>query len=81
MFGSTEDLPETPALSISKELLSESSDDTMEEALHALSEPLREVIVLRYYYDKTLAEIAIMLKKSKNKHEKRGLPIGRPSYL
>ena len=60
-FGSTEDLPETPELSISEELLSESSDDTIEEAIRSLSEPLREVIVLRYYYDKTLAEIAIML--------------------
>lgn len=60
-FGSSEDLPEVPSFSISEELLNESSDDMMEKALRSLSEPLREVIVLRYYYDKTLAEIAVML--------------------
>ena len=58
--GSTEDLPEIPANSFT-DVMAETSDDTIEEGLRSLSETLREVIVLRYYYDKTLAEIASLL--------------------
>lgn len=58
--GSSEDLPEVSSNSFA-EVINETSNDAMEEALRSLSEPLREVIVLRYYYDKTLAETASVL--------------------
>lgn len=59
--GSSDDLPET-AIDSFVEVISETSDDMLEEALHSLSEPLREAIILRYYYDKTLAETAAILR-------------------
>ena len=58
--GSAEDLPEIPTNSFT-DVMAETSDDTIEEGLRSLSETLREVIVLRYYYDKTQAEIASLL--------------------
>ena len=57
-MGAAEDLPEQttdPAAG------TQDADDEVANAIRALSQPLREVIVLRYFADKTVEEIAAAL--------------------
>ena len=60
-MGAAEDLPEQPADTFGA-ALSQTADDTVARAVHALSEPLREVVVLHYFADRSVEEIAVMLK-------------------
>ena len=57
-MGAAEDLPEQ-----STALIAETQDagDEVANAIRALSPPLREVVVLRYFADKTVDEIAAAL--------------------
>lgn len=59
--GSTADLPEV-AIECFAEKLECSGDDQLSEALKALSPQLREAVVLRYYDEKTIDEIATILQ-------------------
>ena len=57
-MGAAEDLPEQttdPAAD------TQDADDEVANAIRALSPPLREVVVLRYFADKTVEEIAVAL--------------------
>ena len=57
-MGAAEDLPEqitNPAAE------TQDADDEVASAIRALSPPLREVVVLRYFADKTVEEIAAAL--------------------
>ena len=60
-MGAAEDLPEQPADTFGA-ALSQTADDTVARAVRALSEPLREVVVLHYFADRSVEEIAVMLK-------------------
>ena len=60
-MGAAEDLPEQPADTFGA-ALSQTADDTVARAVQALSEPLREVVVLHYFADRSVEEIAVMLK-------------------
>ncbi|MBO5775231.1 MAG: sigma-70 family RNA polymerase sigma factor [Kiritimatiellae bacterium] len=59
--GSTADLPEV-AIECFAEKLECSGNDQLSEALKALSPQLREAVVLRYYDEKTIDEIAAILQ-------------------
>lgn len=59
--GSTADLPEV-AIECFAEKLECSGNDQLSEALKALSPQLREAVVLRYYDEKTIDEIATILQ-------------------
>ena len=58
-MGAAEDLPEQ-AVGTANE--TRAANDEVENAIRALSPPLREVVVLRYFADKTVEEIAVVLK-------------------
>lgn len=60
-IGSTADLPEV-AIECFAEKLECSGNDQLSEALKALSPQLREAVVLRYYDEKTIDEIATILQ-------------------
>ncbi len=60
-MGVAEDLPELPTDTFGA-ALSQTADDTVARAVRALSEPLREVVVLHYFADRSVDEIAVMLK-------------------
>ena len=57
-MGAAEDLPEQSAAPIAE---TQDADDEVANAIRALSPPLREVVVLRYFADKTVEEIAAAL--------------------
>ena len=57
-MGVAEDLPEQPAAPTAE---TQDADDEVASAIRALSAPLREVVVLRYFADKTVEEIAAAL--------------------
>lgn len=59
--GSTADLPQV-AIECFAEKLECSGNDQLSEALKALSPQLREAVVLRYYDEKTIDEIATILQ-------------------
>lgn len=59
--GSTADLPEV-AIECFAEKLESSGNNQLSEALKALSPQLREAVVLRYYDEKTIDEIATILQ-------------------
>ena len=59
--GSTADLPEIPVDSFA-ERLERSGDDQLTRALASLAPHLREVVVLRYYDERTVDEIAALLQ-------------------
>jgi RNA polymerase sigma-70 factor (ECF subfamily) len=59
--GSTADLPEV-AIECFAEKLECSGNDQLSEALKALSPQLREAVVLRYYDEKPIDEIAAILQ-------------------
>ena len=77
-MGAAEDLPEQPADTFGA-ALSQTADDTVARAVRALSEPLREVVVLHYFADRSVEEIAVMLNvpagtvKSRLHHAREGL--------
>ena len=57
-MGAAEDLPEqTTGLTVK----TQEAEDEVANAIRALSPPLREVVVLRYFADKTVEEIAAAL--------------------
>ena len=57
-MGTAEDLPEQVA-GMSAE--TPDAGDEVANAIRALSQPLREVVILRYFADKTVEEIAVAL--------------------
>ncbi len=57
-MGAAEDLPEQVAGTASE---TQNSDDEVANAIRTLSPPLREVVVLRYFAEKTVEEIAAAL--------------------
>ena len=57
-MGVAEELPEQTADPTAE---TQDADDEVANAIRALSPPLREVVVLRYFADKTVAEIAAAL--------------------
>ncbi len=59
-MGGTADLPEWAGEEF-PDLLSSAADDEVAGAVRALSDPLREVVALRYYGDRTVEEISMML--------------------
>ena len=59
-MGAAEDLPEQPIYTFGV-ALSQTADDTVARAVRALSEPLREVVVLHYFADRSVEEIAVVL--------------------
>jgi len=59
-MGAAEDLPEQPCNAFD-EMLSQTADDEVERMVRSLSEPIREVVVLRYFADRTVEEIAATL--------------------
>ena len=59
--GSTADLPEVAIVGFA-ENLERSGDDQLAAALASLPPQLRETVVLRYYEEKTLDEIAAILQ-------------------
>lgn len=59
-MGATGDLPEV-ACDTFAALLDRSGEDDITQAVRALSGPMREAVVLRYYADKPLEEIAHLL--------------------
>lgn len=64
-MGSAEELPERPCEAFAG-VLSQTTDDDVERAVRALSEPLREVVLLHYFGDRSLDEISMLL----------GVPLG-----
>ena len=75
-MGTTEDLPEQ---SIGARMENKSTGDEIEKAIHALSPPLREVVVLHYFADRPVEEIAATLNipagtvKSRLHHARKAL--------
>ena len=59
--GSTTDLPEV-AINSFAEMLDNSEDDHLTKAIASLSPQLREVVVLRYYEERQIDEIASILQ-------------------
>jgi RNA polymerase sigma-70 factor (ECF subfamily) len=59
--GSSSDLPEI-AIDCFAEKLEHSGDDHLSEALASLSPQLREVVALRYYEERPIEEIAVILQ-------------------
>ena len=57
-MGAAEDLPELAAGTTTE---TQNADDEVVNAIRALSPPLREVIVLHYFADRTVEEIAAAL--------------------
>ena len=57
-MGAAEDLPEQVAGTTAE---MSNAGDEVANAIRALSQPLREVVVLRYFADKTVEEIAAAL--------------------
>ncbi len=57
-MGAAEDLPEQVAGTTAE---TPNAGDEVANAIRALSQPLREVVVLRYFADKTVEEIAAVL--------------------
>ena len=57
-MGAVEDLPEQTTAPTAE---TQDADDEVANAIRALSQPLREVVVLRYFADKTVEEIAAAL--------------------
>ena len=57
-MGAAEDLPEQVVGMAEK---AQDADDAVANAIRSLSPPLREVVVLRYFADKTIEEIAVAL--------------------
>ena len=57
-MGAAEDLPEQVAGTAAE---THNADDEVANAIRALSQPLREVVVLRYFADKSVEEIAAAL--------------------
>ena len=53
-MGAAEDLPEQTTAPTAE---TQDADDEVASAIRALSPPLREVVVLRYFADKTVAAI------------------------
>ena len=82
-MGAAEDLPEQPAGPTAE---TQDADDEVANAIRALSAPLREVVVLRYFADKTVAEIAAALDipvgtvKSRLHHAREALVGLLPGY-
>ena len=77
-MGAAEDLPEQPSNAFD-EMLSQTADDEVERIVRSLSEPIREVVVLRYFADRTVDEIAATLNipigtvKSRLHHARKAL--------
>ncbi|MBR1921344.1 MAG: sigma-70 family RNA polymerase sigma factor, partial [Kiritimatiellae bacterium] len=65
LLGGTEDLPDVPFDAFGA-LVERSGDDALTSAVRALSAPLREVVLLKYFADRSVEEIASIL----------GLPTG-----
>ena len=65
-MGASSELPECACEDSQVAALEGSADDSLERAVRSLSAPLREVIVFRYYCDKSIDEIA----------EELNLPLG-----
>lgn len=59
-MGGAADLPERPCEEFA-DMLSQTADDEVEGAVRTLSEPLREVVMLRYFADRTVDEISMLL--------------------
>lgn len=59
-MGGAADLPERPCEEFA-DMLSQTADDEVEGAVRTLSEPLREVVMLRYFGDRTVDEISMLL--------------------
>ena len=57
-MGAAEDLPEQTTAPTAE---TQDAGDEVANAIRALSPPLREVVVLRYFADKTVEEIAAAL--------------------
>ena len=57
-MGAAEDLPEQTTAPTAE---TQDADDEVANAIRALSQPLREMVVLRYFADKTVEEIAAAL--------------------
>ena len=57
-MGAAEDLPEQVT---GRTAETQNADDEVANAIRALSPPLKEVVVLRYFADKTVEEIATAL--------------------
>lgn len=58
--GSSVDLPETPDPTVAA-LFSEVVDDSLWKVLHDIAAPLREVVMLRYFAERPVEEIATAL--------------------
>lgn len=58
--GSTSDLPETPDPVVAA-LIAEAVDDSLWKAIHGMAAPLREVVMLRYFAERPVEEIATAL--------------------
>ena len=82
-MGAAEDLPEQI---IGPTAETQDADDEVANAIRALSPPLREVVVLRYFADKTVEEIAVALDipvgtvKSRLHHAREALVGLLPGY-
>lgn len=82
-MGAAEDLPEQ---TVGTTQDTQSIGDEVENAIRALSPPLREVVVLRYFADKTVEEIAAALDipvgtvKSRLHHAREALVGLLPRY-
>ena len=82
-MGAAEDLPEQTTDPTAETL---DADDEVANAIRALSPPLREVVVLRYFADKTVEEIAAALDipigtvKSRLHHAREALVGLLPRY-
>lgn len=59
-MGTSLDLPEVSCESFAS-VLDRSADEDVAEAVRSLSAPMREVIVLRYYEDRTVEEISQLI--------------------
>lgn len=58
--GASFDLPETPD-SMVVALIEETVDDTLWKAIHTMAAPLREVVMLRYFAERPIDEIAALM--------------------
>ena len=82
-MGAAEDLPEQVSGTTAE---MQNADDEVANAIRALSPPLREVVVLRYFADKTVEEIATALNipvgtvKSRLHHAREALVGLLPRY-
>lgn len=58
--GSPSDLPEAPD-PMMVELIAKAEYDSLWQALHRIAAPLREVAVMRYFAERSIEEIAVLL--------------------